>query len=72
MGNRVVVPPQGRTTVLHELHSGHPCITRMQSLARGIVWWPKIDQGIETMVHSCFSCQSQQLLYRRLFLGNGQ
>jgi len=33
------VPPQGRTTVLQELHSGHPGITRMKSLARGIVWF---------------------------------
>jgi len=32
----------------------------MKSLACEIIWWPKIDQEIETMVHSCFSCQSQQ------------
>ena len=28
-------------------------ITRMKSLAHGIVWWPKLDEEIETMVHSC-------------------
>ena len=59
-GNRIIVPLQGRTTVLHELHSGHPGITRMKTLARGIVWWPKIDEEIEVMVRSCSSCQSQQ------------
>jgi len=59
-GNRIIVPLQGRTTVLHELHSGHPGITRMKTLARGIVWWPKIDEEIEIMVRSCSSCQSQQ------------
>ena len=32
-GQRVVIPPQGRTTVLQELHGGHWGITRMKSLA---------------------------------------
>ena len=59
-GNRVVVPPQGRTTVLQELHSGHLGIVQIKSLARGIVWWPKIDEDIDFMVRTCSSCQSQQ------------
>ena len=59
-GYRVIVPPQGRTTVLQELHGGHPGITRMKSLARGIVWWPKLDEEIETMVRSCSVCQTQR------------
>ena len=56
----MVVPLQGRNTVLQELHSGHPGITRMKSLACGIVWWPKIDEDIDIMVCTCSSCQSQQ------------
>ena len=36
-GSRVVVPPQGRQHVLEILHEGHPGISRMKSLARGIV-----------------------------------
>ena len=58
-GCRVIVPPQGRTIVLQELHRGHPGMTRMKSLARGIVWWPKLDDEIETMVCSCSVCQTQ-------------
>ena len=58
-GCRVVVPPQGRTTVLQELHGRHPGITRMKSLARGLIWWPKLDDEIETMVRSCSVCQTQ-------------
>ena len=53
------IPPQGRTTVLQELHGGHPGITRMKSLARGLIWWPKLDEEIETMLHSCSICQTQ-------------
>eukprot|EP00731_Ephydatia_muelleri_P037838 Em0575g5a len=48
-GSRVVVPPQGRQHVLEMLHEGHPGISRMKSLARGIVWWPKLDADQETL-----------------------
>ena len=59
-GYCVIVPPQGRTKVLQELHGGHPGITRMKSLALGIVWWPKLDEEIETMVRSCSICQTHR------------
>ena len=59
-GYCVIVSPQGRTTVLQELHGGHPGITRMKSLACGIVWWPKLDEEIETMVRSCSICQTHR------------
>ena len=36
-GTRVVVPPQGHEMVMHELHEGHPGISRMKSLARMFV-----------------------------------
>ena len=59
-GGRVVVPPQGRESVLAELHSGHPGVSRMKSLARGLVWWPGMDTSIETAVKHCSSCQQNQ------------
>jgi len=40
LGKERVIPPQGRESVLTELHSGHPGISKMKSLARGLVWWP--------------------------------
>ena len=33
-GARIVISPPGREAVLHELHEGHPGITRMKFLAR--------------------------------------
>ena len=59
-GGRVVVPPPGQDSVLAELHSGHPGISRMKSLARGLVWWPGLDKDIETVVQQCSSCQQNQ------------
>ena len=56
-GNRVVVPPPGRKSVLEELHLSHPGISRMKSLARSYVWWPNMDKELEAMVKTCIQCQ---------------
>ena len=44
---RVVVPPQGRS-VLSELHFGNPGVSRMKSLAHGLVLG--LDKEVEQMV----------------------
>ena len=59
-GRRVVVPPAGYELVLDQLHSGHPGITRMKSLARSYVWWPGLEAALEDKVKSCVSCQQNQ------------
>ena len=40
-GSRVIVPKPGQQKIMDELHSTHPGISRMKSLARNYVWWPK-------------------------------
>ena len=42
------------------VHDGHPGISRMKSLARSYVWWPKIDRDLETEAKQRRSCQSTQ------------
>ena len=59
-GQRVVVPPQGRTRVLDELHNAHPGIARMKALARSLVWWPGIDAALEDKVQTCSICQESR------------
>ena len=56
-GARVVIPAEGRQTVLSQLHECHPGISRMKSLARCYVWWPNMDRDIETVVRQCQECQ---------------
>jgi len=56
-GNRVVIPPPGRDTILQELHEGHPGVTRMKMLARSYVWWPNMDSELDKKVKSCHECQ---------------
>ena len=57
-GMRVVVPDSCRKDVLCELHTSHPGIVKMKSLARVHVWWPGIDKCIEQLVRECETCQS--------------
>ena len=55
-GSRVVIPFCFQSRVFDVLHSTHIGISRMKSLARQCVWWPKIDCDIEAKVKSCSTC----------------
>ena len=59
-GSRVVIPEALREKVLEELHQTHPGITRMKNLARSYVWWPNMDNNLETLVRECAVCQVHQ------------
>ena len=56
----MVVPKVGRQKVLQQLHMGHPEMSRMKGIARGVVWWPGIDADIENQVRTCAECQEQK------------
>ena len=58
--HRVVIPVKFRNQVLTELHEGHLGIVKRKSLARGYIWWPKIDKDVEHLAKSCPGCQLQQ------------
>ena len=55
---RVVIPNAMQSEILDELHQGHLGPTKMKSLARMIMWWPKMDESIELKVQKCVMCQS--------------
>ena len=56
-GIRVIVPKKLQKAVLTELHTSHPGIVKMKSLARTHVWWPGIDKEIEQVAQQCEPCQ---------------
>ena len=57
MGSPCSNPPRTRAKVLDTLHEGHPGTCKAKALARGYVWWPKIDADLERAVKSCGRCQ---------------
>jgi len=59
-GERVVVPPPGRESLLIELRGGHPGMSKMKSLARSLMWWPGMDHKVVDMVKHCRECQQSQ------------
>lgn len=54
--NRVVVPLKLRGQVLRELHSEHPGIVKIKSIARRYCWWPGINHDLETIIRECANC----------------
>lgn len=56
-GNRVSVPKKCQKRVLEELHQVHFGIARTKAIARGYVWWPKLNKQVKTMTKSCTQYQ---------------
>ena len=61
-GSRVIVPLQGRSTILSQLHEAHQGMSKMKSLARSYFWWPGLDKEIEDLVKKCKRCQELRAL----------
>ena len=56
--NRVFIPVSLRSKVLNLFHQNHPGIVAMKSLARSVIWYPGMDNEIQSMVSNCKLCQS--------------
>ena len=59
-GSRVVIPEVGHKKVLQELHVGQLGMSRIKGLARGLVWWSRIDSDIENTLQTCIDCQENR------------
>jgi len=57
---RVIIPPPGRAQIMEELYKTHPGVSRIKSLARSYVWWPRLDQDLENKVKLCAQCETNQ------------
>ena len=54
---RIIIPSDCRDDVLEKLHGGHFGIERTKLRARDSIYWPQINQDIETLIKSCDKCQ---------------
>ena len=54
----MIVPKQLRVKLLKELHVGHVGVCRMKALARSHIWWPGLDDDIETLSSQCEACKT--------------
>jgi hypothetical protein len=61
-GCRLVIPRKLRENILNILHLGHFGMVKMKQLARTVVYWPNIDDDIESLCRKCSSCAEHQNL----------
>lgn len=55
LGDRII-PEELRPMILAILHKGHPGIRRTKQLAREYMYWPKMSENIERLIHQCDPC----------------
>ena len=56
----MIVSEKLQNKVLEELHTAHPGVVRIKSIARIHVWKPGIDKKIEEVVKGCLPCQNNR------------
>ncbi|XP_013142506.1 PREDICTED: uncharacterized protein K02A2.6-like [Papilio polytes] len=59
-GYRVVIPGVLRKHIVEEVHAGHVGMVRMKQIARGYVWWPRLDAELEERARTCAACREQR------------
>ena len=55
---RLVIPTSLRKRVLNIAHESHQGIVKTKALLREKVWWPHIDEDVESIIRSCIPCLS--------------
>lgn len=56
-GCKVVIPASMRREMLDRIHQGHLGVNKCKSRARQLVFWPGINQDIESICHKCAPCR---------------
>ena len=57
-GNRIVIPVSLQQHVTKLAHIGHQGIAKTKALMRTKVWFPGIDERVESEIQGCLSCQA--------------
>ena len=56
--DKIVMPKLLRPKAIKLAHEGHQGITRTKSYIRSKVWFPNMNEGVETAIHGCLACQA--------------
>ena len=59
-GERVVIPESQRNDVIERIHEAHQGIDKCRLRAKSCVFWPNINEDIESRVRRCEMCQENQ------------
>ena len=59
-GHSILIPNKLRAEFLARLHQPHQGVKKTRLRARNCVYWPGINEDIETTVKGCEACQENQ------------
>ena len=64
-GTRICIPAKLQQRVLKQAHDGHMGISKTKALLRTRVWFPNMDNAVETMIKDCLPCQASSKTVQR-------
>ncbi len=59
--DRIIIPPNLRVKMLEKIHQSHFGMEKCKRRARDIMFWPRMNEQIETVVSKCDTCQALQM-----------
>ena len=57
-GTRIIIPSELRQSALALAHKGHQGLVKTNQLLGEKIWFPRIDQEVETLLNGCLACQA--------------
>ena len=55
-GERVVIPPSCRDSIMVDLHGSHAGINKAMDLARTCLYWPGMEADVTNYIKQCLTC----------------
>jgi hypothetical protein len=59
--DKIIIPPNLRVKMLEKIHQNHFGMGKCKRRARDIMFWPRMNEQIETVVSKCDTCQEYQM-----------
>ena len=55
-GTHIVIPEEMREGILKQIHEGHLGFNKYQMRAKETVYWPRLNDQLENLIHNCQLC----------------